>query len=151
MQRNEHVVIWNLCCIMQWRGRRDARTSAGVKDLTNIMSDGRTSILIHTLMGSHPNLLPPPCWPHLVLKESGGPPQQGGEGGGGSLLIRKLIFPMPLTSLLTNSPRAKATADNFSNHISLIPTNSICTNSSIWPSSSGRPDAVLPYVDKFPA
>ena len=35
--------------------------------------------------------------------------------------------------------------------LSLIPTNLICTNSSIWPSSIGRPDAVLPYVDKFPA
>ena len=95
----------------------DYRKLAGVKDLTNIMSDGRTSILIHTLMGSHPNLLPPPCWPHLVLKESGGPPQQGGEGGGGSLLIRRLIFPMALTSLLTNSPRAKPKADNFSDYI----------------------------------
>ena len=53
---------------------------------------------------------PPPS-----LLTSFGPERVGGapqQGEGGSLLIRRLIFPMSLLSLLTNSPRAKPTAED---------------------------------------
>ena len=61
-----------------------------------------TSILIYTLMA--PNLSPPPCWPHLVLKESGPSPPQG------RLLIRRLIFPMSFPYFWQIHHRAKTGA-----------------------------------------